>query len=52
MWTVEVSLAVNIEIVNERGVFERMNSKFEEDIAALESQIVEADLEKATFEQL
>jgi site-specific DNA recombinase len=33
-------------------VFERMNLKFEEDIAALENQIAEADVEKATFEQL
>jgi site-specific DNA recombinase len=33
-------------------VFERMNGRFQEDIAALESQITEAHLEKATFEQL
>ena len=32
--------------------FAQMNQKFEEDIAALESQIAEADMEKATFEQL
>jgi site-specific DNA recombinase len=33
-------------------VFERMNGKFGEDITALENQIAEADMEKATFEQL
>jgi hypothetical protein len=33
-------------------VFERMSLKFEEDIAALENQIAEVDVEKATFEQL
>ncbi len=33
-------------------VFDRMNGKFEEDIAALENQIVEADMEEATFEEL
>jgi hypothetical protein len=33
-------------------LFERMNLKFEEDIAALENQIAEVDVEKATFEQL
>jgi hypothetical protein len=33
-------------------VFERMNSKFEEDIADLENQIAEADVEMATFDQL
>jgi site-specific DNA recombinase len=33
-------------------VFERMNSKFEEDITALGNQIAGADLEKATFDQL
>ena len=32
--------------------FEQMNRKFEDDIAALENQIAEADMEKATFEQL
>ncbi len=33
-------------------VFEQMNARFEEEIAALECQISEADMEKATFEQL
>jgi site-specific DNA recombinase len=33
-------------------VFERMNRKFEEEIAGLENQITEVNLEKATFEQL
>jgi site-specific DNA recombinase len=33
-------------------VFERMNNKFEQDIRAQENQIAEADLEKATFDQL
>jgi hypothetical protein len=33
-------------------VFERMNRKFEEEIAGLENQIAEVNLEKATFEQL
>jgi site-specific DNA recombinase len=33
-------------------VFERMNLKFIEDIEALENQIAEADVDKATFEQL
>lgn len=32
-------------------VFERMNAKFGEDIAAIESQIAEADVEKATFQE-
>ena len=32
--------------------FEQMNRRFQEEIAALESQIAEADAEKATFEQL
>ena len=32
--------------------FGQMNRKFEEDIAGLESRITEADMEKATFEQL
>jgi hypothetical protein len=29
-----------------------MNSKFEEDIAALENQVAETDVEKATLDQL
>ena len=33
-------------------VFERMNLKFIEDTEALENQIAEADVDKATFEQL
>lgn len=32
--------------------FEEMNGRFEEEIAILQSQIAEADVEKATFEQL
>ena len=34
------------------AVFERMNRKFEDDMAAIEIQIAEADMLKATFEQL
>ncbi len=33
-------------------IFERMNRKFEDDIVALKIQIADADMEKATFEQL
>ncbi len=33
-------------------VFDRMNRKFEEDIAAIEGQIAEVDIGRATFDQL
>ena len=34
------------------SVFQRMNDRFEEEIASLQNQLVEADSQKATFEQL
>jgi hypothetical protein len=31
--------------------FERMSARFEQDLAALENQIAESEMEKATFEE-